>query len=294
MIVYGIRMWKRIAYPALFFMIVSAFLLFQSLQLDTSLKEDVKQYGRITCVLGEQQPGDISQNLLENGSYVYEAEAVFQYQSFEKEYLVTGISSNMIPGEMLCGDFYSDDSNKISVVVNKAMITDLTGKEPKTDEELADWIDTTFIMGDSAVTLCGVIEDETMSPSVYMSIPAVCSYMQQHGETPDAGYFCISVLGLKQMEQIQQEMSAIGIGMDIDQEKMMEWKIKEVRIRDLIIMSLTALWGFASNIMLAAKMRIRENDILSKTMMAASIVVNGLIGIIVGLLIFGFVQIWMH
>lgn len=295
MIVKGMRMWKQIAFPAVIFMIVSSFLFFQALQLETGLNKDVKQYGRITCTLGEQQSEEIPLYLLEceNGSYVYETEAVFQYQTFEQEYLVTGISSKMIQGEIMCGSFYSDETNIISVVVNKAMITDLTGKEPKTIDELADWIDKTFIMGGSAATLCGVIENQTTAPTVYMSIPAICKYIQQHGETPRADSFCMAASDLKSMDQIQKEMGSIGIGTDIDQEKMLEWKVKRARIQDMAIMSVIAFGGFVSSILLTSKMRIQQFNKINKTIMIAAMVTNAFVGIIVGWLIFTFVRMWM-
>ena len=295
MIVNGMRMWKQIAFPAVIFMIVSSFLLFQALQLETGLNKDVKQYGRITCTFGEQQSEEIPLYLLEceNGSYVYETEAVFQYQTFEKEYLVTGISSKMILGEIICGSLYSDEKNTISVVVNKAMITDLTGKEPKTIDELVDWIDKTLIMGGSAVTLCGVIENQTTAPTVYMSIPAICNYIQQHGETPRAESFCMAASDLKSMDQIQKEMCSIGIGTDIDQEKMLEWKVKKARIQDMAIMSVIAFGGFVSSILLTSKMRIQQFNKINKTIMIAAMVTNAFVGIIVGWLIFTFVRMWM-
>lgn len=236
--------------------------------------------------------GEIPQEVADK-VYVYETEAVFQYQTFEKEYLVTGISSKMILGEIICGSLYSDETNTISVVVNKAMITDLTGKEPKTIDELVDWIDKTFIMGGSAVTLCGVIENQTTAPTVYMSIPAICNYIQQHGETPRAESFCMAASDLKSMDQIQKEMCSIGIGTDIDQEKMLEWKVKKARIQDMAIMSVIAFGGFVSSILLTSKMRIQQFNKINKTIMIAAMVTNAFVGIIVGWLIFTFVRMWM-
>ena len=95
------------------------------------------------------------------------------------------------------------------------------------------------------------------------------------------------------MDQIQKEMCSIGIGTDIDQEKMLEWKVKKARIQDMAIMSVIAFGGFVSSILLTSKMRIQQFNKINKTIMIAAMVTNAFVGIIVGWLIFTFVRMWM-
>lgn len=294
MIVKGIKLWKSVAFPALLFMITSVFLFCQAIQGEYALKKDVKQYGRITCIPGEEQSEEaeayFSQH--EQGSWVYETEAAFQYQSLEKKYQVTGISSTMILGELVCGSFYADDSATLAAVINTAVLTDLLGKEPERDDA-QQWAGKTLIMGSSAVEISGVIEDGTKAPAVWVSIPAICSYLKQQGELPKPVSYCMAVADLSSMEQVQEHMEQMGIETDIDQEKMLEWSVKRVQSRDLFIMAVLTFCGFVSAIVLSTGLRLWHREGVSRRMIVACVSANVGIGVTVGMLLFGFVQLWM-
>lgn len=294
MIVKGIKLWKSVAFPALLFMITSVFLFCQAIQGEYALKEDVKQYGRITCIPGEEQSEEAEAyfSQKEQGSWVYETEAAFQYQSLERNYQVTGISSTMILGELVCGSFYADDSATLGAVVNTAVLTDLLGKEPETDET-EQWVGKTLIMGSSAVEISGVIEDGTKAPVVWVSIPAICSYLKQQGELPKPVSYCMAVPDLKSMEKLQKQLDATGIETDIDQGKMLEWKVKKVQNRDFLLMAVLALCGFVSDIVLDARSRSEHTEDKNKGLIVVCALTNAGIGLMVGILLFEFMRLWI-
>ena len=64
MIVYGIKTWKCIAMPAILFLGLSVFLFLQAVRMNLTIRDEVKEYGRITCFLNETEDADIPEQMI--------------------------------------------------------------------------------------------------------------------------------------------------------------------------------------------------------------------------------------
>ena len=104
MIAYGIKTWKSIAMPAVLFLGLSVFLFLQAVKMNLTIRDEVEEYGQITCYINETaQERLLEQKISEvfpggKGSFVYEIPVILQCNSISKEINVTGIDTQMIPG----------------------------------------------------------------------------------------------------------------------------------------------------------------------------------------------------
>ena len=93
MIAYGIKTWKSIAMPAVLFLGLSVFLFLQAVQMDLKIRNEVKAYGQITCIINETAQERILEQSISavasggRGSFVYELPVIIYSNSkmfFEK------------------------------------------------------------------------------------------------------------------------------------------------------------------------------------------------------------------
>lgn len=295
MITYAIKTWRYIAFPALLFMIIAVFLFANALQTASLTGKDVEKNGRVTCMLGDQLDEEIVTQLSKagNGSFVYETEARLLCQSMEKTIKVTGIDGKMLTGDLVCGTCYTDGDSSLSLVVNQALIFELIDKETTTIDDLMKWMNQSLVMGGCAAKICGVIDDGSELPMIYISVAAVESYLRQQGDVSQTKSYCIIASDLKNMEAIQKEMNKNGIMTSIDQQRMFDWELELVQIKNQVIMGIIAFLGFLSSIRLTVKMRISQEVSPRKGVMFVRIIVNVCVGIVGGLVLHGFIRLWI-
>lgn len=295
MITYGIKTWKYIAFPALFFMFLASFLFAQALRTTVSVRNEMNEHGRVYCMLENKASEEIVLQLSESniGSVVYEIETKLLYKNVEKTFPVIGIDAKMLSGNFICGTCYTDGSSSLSLVVNRAMISELMDKDSMSMNDFLSWIDQSLIMGNDMAKICGVIDDNSNTPAIYMSTDAAESYSILHGDILQGKAFCVIASDLKSIEAIQEEMTQNGIVTSIDQQKMFDWKMKLIQIKNQVIMGLIALLGFISSIMLTSKMKIEKEKKANKVVVVVRIMMNICVGTIGGLLLNGFVWLWV-
>lgn len=136
---YGIKTWKSIAFPGILFISLAAFLFADAVQQKLDLSSSIKESARIYVMSAEdgaqdaftQATSELGEMGAENGSYVYDIDTNVQTQSVDKEIGVRGIQAAMIEGTVICGEYYSDESSRLSVVINIPMLATLSDIELK-------------------------------------------------------------------------------------------------------------------------------------------------------------------
>ena len=104
---YGIKTWKRIAFPGILFISLAAFCLRMPCSKKLDLSSSINESARIYVMSAEDGAQDAftqAASLLgemgaENGSYVYDIDTNVQTQSVDKEIGVRGIQATMIEGQ---------------------------------------------------------------------------------------------------------------------------------------------------------------------------------------------------
>ena len=222
MIIYGIKTWKCIAMPAVLFLGLSVFLFLQAVRMNLTIRDEVKEYGRITCFLNETEDADIPEQMIskealqDESSLVYEIPINVQSSEISEEISVTGIKTYMIPGELISGRYYADQVSTPEMVMNKTALSDLMGDNSEKIRTMESWLGHTLIMGNCGVKICGIIDDGSETASVYISVPAAESYLTQQGEIPKASSYCVRISDLKTLIKTQEKMKEVGISTSVD------------------------------------------------------------------------------
>ena len=268
MIRYGIKTWKSVAMPAVLFLAVAVYVWVSAVQLHVSVSKEVAAYGKIMCTLDDSVDNSTAETLFGqyNGSYVYDLQATLQNTNVQKEYSVTGIEAGMIPGTLIEGNYYTDESSTLSMVMNQAASAELTGADGTGDSEQTSLVGHSLIMGSSSVKICGIVEDASDTPALYISIPAAKAYLQQQGTTGEdtedastadttarASMYWIKVSDLKSLLQIQEQMNSRGITTSVDENQVMQWREQRIRQSYDILMGFLALAGYVSCIILSVQ-----------------------------------------
>ena len=257
MITYTGKIWKYIPFSVWLFLIAAVYLFANAVQTAALLNRDVERNGKVICMLKDRRDEEIVSQFSEGreGSYVYEAEVRILCQSRENTVHVTGIDGNMITGNMICGTCYGDDDSSLLLIANRTFIAWLMDKETVAAGDALTWIDQSLVMGEYAAKIIGVIDDGSEMPEVYISSAAAKSYFEQQKGIMYTKSYCIMASDLESMEAIQKEMNENGITTSIDQQKLFDWEIHQVKIKDQIIMGVIALLGFLSSASLTVKKR---------------------------------------
>ena len=321
MIVYGIKTWKSIAMPAVLFLGLSVFLFLQAVQMNLKIRNEVKVYGQITCIINETAQERILEQSISavvpsgRGSFVYELPVMIYSNSLSKEINVTGIETQMIPGTLISGRYYEDNGSTPEIVMNMAAFSDLL----RSDTEIIGMNDAdvrgtaasnsmrsdavelskadscigrTVIMGNCGAAICGIIDDGADTPSLYISVPAAETYLKQLGEIPRAVSYCVSIFDLKTLMKTQEKMNEMGISTSVDDSKVFQWKLMECRMKDYVIMGMIALAGFVSAILISIKWKQQLETLRSVGVYAARVIICLCVGCLIGISGFIFVSLW--
>lgn len=321
MIAYGIKTWKSIAMPAVLFLGLSVFLFLQAVQMNLKIRNEVKVYGQITCIINETAQERILEQSISavvpsgRGSFVYELPVMIYSNSMSKEINVTGIETQMIPGTLISGRYYKDNVSTPEIVMNMAAFSDLLRTDTdivgmnaanlrgtdvsnimeNNDTEMrvaASCIGRTLIMGNCGAKLCGIIDDGAETPSLYISVPAAEAYLKQQGEIPKAASYCVRIPDLKTLMITQEKMNVIGISTSIDDSKVFQWKLMECRVKNLSIMGMIAFAGFVSTIALSIKWRQQLETLQSMRVKAARVGMCLSVGSILGVMVYMLASLW--
>ena len=321
MIAYGIKTWKSIAMPAVLFLGLSVFLFLQAVQMNLKIRNEVKVYGQITCIINETAQERILEQSISavvpsgRGSFVYELPVMIYSNSMSKEINVTGIETQMIPGTLISGRYYKDNVSTPEIVMNMAAFSDLLRTDTdivgmnaanlrgtdvsnimeNNDTEMrvaASCIGRTLIMGNCGAKLCGIIDDGAETPSLYISVPAAEAYLKQQGEIPKAASYCVRVPDLKTLMRTQEKMNEIGIDTSVDDSKLFQWKQMECRMKDLSIMGMIAFAGFVSAIALSIKWKQQLETLRSIRVHAARVTMCLCVGGILGVVVYMLASLW--
>ena len=76
MIRYGIKTWKRIALPAVFFLGVAAFLGVSAWQIHYSVHKEMAAYGKIMCTLDDTTDSEMAQKVVKK--LIIQSNNIFQ------------------------------------------------------------------------------------------------------------------------------------------------------------------------------------------------------------------------
>ena len=298
MIIYGIKTWKCIAMPAVLFLGLSVFLFLQAVRMNLTIRDEVKEYGRITCFLNETEDADIPEQMIskealqDESSLVYEIPINVQSSEISEEISVTGIKTYMIPGELISGRYYADQVSTPEMVMNKTALSDLMGDNSEKIRTMESWLGHTLIMGNCGVKICGIIDDGSETASVYISVPAAESYLTQQGEIPKASSYCVRISDLKTLIKTQEKMKDVGISTSVDDSKLFHWKLMEHGMKDLSIMGMIALAGFVSTIALSIKWNQQLETLRSMRVYAARVSMNLCVGSIIGVAAYMLATLW--
>ena len=213
-----------------------------------------------------------------------------QTQSVDKEISVRGISASMIEGTVICGEYYSDESSRLSVVINIPMLATLSDielkeQQPEVKQEAAKWIGHSIIIGKSAARISGVVDDNSDSEAAFISIPAAESFIKNHGETPKASSYCVKVSDLKSITKIQDKLGESGLSTTIDEKSLTEWKLKSAGITSRIIMGCIAIAAAVCMILLSARLVSYRESPKPKRVHFARVCTVFVIGIIAGVMV---------
>ena len=321
MIAYGIKTWKSIAMPAVLFLGLSVFLFLQAVQMNLKIRNEVKVYGQITCIINETAQERILEQSISavvpsgRGSFVYELPVMIYSNSMSKEINVTGIETQMIPGTLISGRYYEDNVSTPEIVMNMAAFSDLLRTDTdivgmnaanlrgtdvsnimeNNDTEMrvaASCIGRTLIMGNCGAKLCGIIDDGAETPSLYISVPAAEAYLKQQGEIPKAASYCVRIPDMKTLMKTQEKMNEMGISTSVDDSKLSQWKLMECRRKDLSIMGMIAFAGFVSTIALSIKWRQQLETLQSVRVCAARVGMCLSVGSILGVMVYMLASLW--
>lgn len=265
MIRYGIKTWKRIALPAVLFLGLAVFLGVSAWQIHHSVHKEMVAYGKIMCTLDDTTDSEMAQALFlqYDGSCVYDLQVILQNSHVQKEYSVTGIEAEMIPGTLTEGRYYTDDSSMPAIVINQAALAELAGTDDKSDSKTVSLVGHTLIMGSSSAKICGIVVDTSETPAVYISIPAAKAYMQQQETAGDGaeensvtdtvkpGRYWIRISNLHALLKVQEQMNSLGIVTSVDENQVMQWREQSIRQTYDILMGLLAMAGYVSCLVLS-------------------------------------------
>lgn len=294
---YGIKTWKSIAFPGILFISLAAFLFADAVQQKLDLSSSIKESARIYVMPAEdgaqdaftQATSELGEMGAENGSYVYDIDTNVQ-TSVDKEIGVRGIQAAMIEGTVICGEYYSDESSRLSVVINIPMLATLSDielkeQQPKVKQEAAKWIGHSIIIGKSAARISGVVDDNSDSEAAFISIPAAESFIKNHGETPKASSYCVKVSDLKSITKIQDKLGESGLSTTIDEKSLTEWKLKSAGITSRIIMGCIAIAAAVCMILLSARLGSYRESPKPKMLHFVRVCTVFVIGIIAGVMV---------
>ena len=293
---YGIKTWKSIAFPGILFISLAAFLFADAVQQKLDLSSSIKESARIYVMSAEdgaqdaftQATSELGEMGAENGSYVYDIDTNVQTQSVDKEIGIRGIQAAMIEGTVICGEYYSDESSRLSVVINIPMLatlSDIELKEQQLKQEAAKWIGHSIIIGKSAARISGVVDDDSDSQAAFISIPAAENFIKNQGETPKAASYCVKVSDLKSITKIQDKLGESGLSTTIDEKSLTEWKLKSAGITSRIIMGCIAIAAAVCMILLSARLVSYSESPKPKSVYLARVCTVFVIGIIAGVMV---------
>ncbi len=266
---YGIKTWKSIAFPGILFISLAAFLFADAVQQKLDLSSSIKESARIYVMSAEdgaqdaftQAASELGEMGAENGSYVYDIDTNVQTQSVDKEIGVRGIQASMIEGTVICGEYYSDESSRLSVVINIPMLATLSDIELKEQQP------------------------EVKQEAAFISIPAAENLLKNQGETPKASSYCVKVSDLKSITKIQDKLGESGLSITIDEKSLTEWKLKSAGITSRIIMGCIAIAAAVCMILLSARLVSYSESPKPKRVYLARVCTVFVIGIIAGVMV---------
>lgn len=208
----------------------------------------------------------------------------------DKEIGVRGIQASMIEGTVICGEYYSDESSRLSVVINIPMLATLSDielkeQQPEVKQEAAKWIGHSIIIGKSAARISGVVDDNSDSEAAFISIPAAENLLKNQGETPKASSYCVKVSDLKSITKIQDKLGESGLSITIDEKSLTEWKLKSAGITSRIIMGCIAIAAAVCMILLSARLVSYSESPKPKRVYLARVCTVFVIGIIAGVMV---------
>lgn len=295
---YGIKTWKSIAFPGILFISLAGFLFADAVQQKLDLSSSIKESARIYVMSAEdgaqdaftQVASELGEMGAENGSYVYDIDTNVQTQSVDKEIGVRGIQAAMIEGTVICGEYYSDESSRLSVVINIPMLATLSDielkeQQPEVKQEAAKWIGHSIIIGKSAARISGVVDDNSDSQAACISIPAAENFIKNQGETPKASSYCVKISDLKSITKIQDKLGENGVSTTIDEKSLTEWKLKSAGITSRIIMGCIAIAAAVCMILLSARLVSYRESPKPKMVHFARVCTVFVIGIIAGVMV---------
>ena len=305
MIRYGIKTWKSVAMPAVLFLAVAVYVWVSAVQLHVSVRKEVAAYGKIMCTLDDSVDNSTAETLFGqyNGSCVYELQAILQNTNVQKEYSVTGIEAGMIPGTLIEGNYYTDESSTLSMVMNRAASAELTGADGTGDSEQTSLVGHSLIMGSSSVKICGIVEDASDAPALYISIPAAKIYMQQETaegnaeenpvtDTVKPGMYWIKISNLHALLKVQEQMDSLGISTSVDENQVMQWREQRIRQMYDTLMGLLALSGYISCVVLSIQRSRYQEELQRPQIYAVRIGMGIAAGMGIGILVNYLAGLW--
>ena len=247
MMSYRIKIWKKSAFPSLFFLIAAAYLFGSAFYLKRQVRSEQKQSFGVTVSINREEDLQalLAMKEVKGGSVIYEIPATISSGIYSSDLVIQGIDSSMIPGILIEGEPYAEAGSMPYLILNEAALKTFITDDTVTVEQISWMRNETTVDGTSA-KICGIIKDKSNNPTVYMSVKAAKSYMEMKGQIPSVHLAVVELKDAEIVEQFQEKLLEVGYDSNLDENQMTEWKMEKMKIRYQVLAGVIALLAFVA------------------------------------------------
>ena len=245
MMSYRIKIWKKSAFPSLFFLIAAAYLFGSAFYLKRQVRSEQKQSFGVTVSINREEDLQalLAMKEVKGGSVLYEIPATISSGIYSSDLVIQGIDSSMIPGILIEGEPYAEAGSMPHLILNEAALKTFLTDDTAVVEQIS-WLRNETTVDGTSAKICGIIRDESKQPAVYMSVKAAKSYLEMKGQIPAAHLAVVELIDAETIEQFQEKLLEMGYDSNLDENQMTEWKMEKMKIRYQVLAGVIALLAF--------------------------------------------------
>lgn len=179
---YALKTWRRIAFPALLFWALAAFLLGSAGLTGWALHREKSQPYRVTVTASGPLDLEALSRLgeVEACTAVYELSAELTAGEYTATLTLHGVDAGFVAGELVQGILFPEDSAMPYLVLNEAALKCFSADGvPISSAEGVDWLNSDAGLNGTPVRLCGILKDGSEEPRGYMSCSAARGLLLQ-------------------------------------------------------------------------------------------------------------------
>ena len=249
MMSYRRKIWRKAAFPSLFFLIAAVYLFGSAFHLKRVVRSEQKQSFGVTVSINREEDLQalLAMKEVKGGSVVYEIPATISSGIYSSDLVIQGIDSSMIPGILIEGERYAEAGSMPYLILNEAALKTFLTDDIVTVDQIS-WLRNETTVDGTSAKICGIIKDSSNNPAVYMSVKAAKSYLEMKGQIHAVHLAVVELEDAETVEQFQEKLLEMGYDSNLDENQMTEWKIEKIKIRYQILAGVIALLAFIATL----------------------------------------------